>query len=592
MKLFIDLTTRRFVKSAASSAALPTLVLKRRDVMPVEVVFVQRGAAVATPAGTSIRVALKSKFSDANFLTVADSGTLDLYTTAVEDLFPGSTASADALLEVRWTKTGEATRTATLQAEIQNSVIIGDEGLPTSIPDYKSSQAEAEAGVSNDKWMTPLRTAQAIAALSAGGGGGGVTSYNDLTNKPTLGTAAATDATAYATAAQGAKADSALQSGTAIANISGLQTALDGKQAAGSYAPATGISPTAISGTAVVDSDARLTNSRQPTSHKSSHATGGVDAISPADIGASATGHTHPLSQIEQSSATNGQVPVWNSTTSAWVPQTPSATGGSAVQVFLASGEWTKPAGAKKVEVQIVGGGGGGGSGRKGATLTARSGGGGGGGGGVTFYQVDASTLPNAPATVSVVIGAGGLGGASQATNSTNGLIGADGGDTTFGIFRARGGFGGNPGVATTATGGTGGAGQFTGGSGGTGGGSAAGSNATGATFVSGGGGGGGVSATNTNFNGTNGGFVNSTNQGAAAGGANPIPPVAHGLTTALGQGGGGGNASQIGNAVAGAAAGLYGGGGGGGGSATDGVGNSGAGGKGGDGVVIVTSYF
>jgi hypothetical protein len=169
MKLFVDLTTRRFVKSAASSAALPALVLKRRDKMPVEVVFVQRGAAVATPAGTSIKVALKSKFSDANFLAVADSGTLDLHTTAVEDLFPGSTASADALLEVRWTKTGEATRTATLQAEIQNSVIIGDEGLPTSIPDSKSSQAEAEAGVSNDKWMTPLRTAQAIAALGAGG---------------------------------------------------------------------------------------------------------------------------------------------------------------------------------------------------------------------------------------------------------------------------------------------------------------------------------------------------------------------------------------------------------------------------------------
>lgn len=36
-------------------------------------------------------------------------------------------------------------------------------------------------------------------------------SYNDLTNKPTLGTAASTDSTAYATAAQGAKADTAIQ---------------------------------------------------------------------------------------------------------------------------------------------------------------------------------------------------------------------------------------------------------------------------------------------------------------------------------------------------------------------------------------------
>jgi len=40
-----------------------------------------------------------------------------------------------------------------------------------------------------------------------------ISSYNELTDKPVLGTAAATDATAYATAAQGTKADSALQPG-------------------------------------------------------------------------------------------------------------------------------------------------------------------------------------------------------------------------------------------------------------------------------------------------------------------------------------------------------------------------------------------
>lgn len=77
--------------------------------------------------------------------------------------------------------------------------------------------------------------------------------YADLSGKPTLGTAAATAATDYATAAQGAIADSALQPGDAvpyadltgvpsvfppathghaIADVSGLQTALDGKQPA------------------------------------------------------------------------------------------------------------------------------------------------------------------------------------------------------------------------------------------------------------------------------------------------------------------------------------------------------------------------
>jgi len=53
----------------------------------------------------------------------------------------------------------------------------------------------------------------------------------------------------------------------AIADTTGLQTALDGKQASGSYAPASGISPTAITGTAVVTADSRLSDARTPTAH-------------------------------------------------------------------------------------------------------------------------------------------------------------------------------------------------------------------------------------------------------------------------------------------------------------------------------------
>ena len=178
MKLFIDITSRRFVKSAASSAALPALTLKRRDSLALEIVFVQRGAAIATPVGTTFTTALKATYADANFLALAAAGTLDLNTVPLEAAFASSPAVVSALLEVRWTATGQATRTATLPVEVQNSVILGTEATPVAMPDGKATQAQAEAGTDNSSWMTPLRTAQAILRLAA-------TSWESITGKPT-----------------------------------------------------------------------------------------------------------------------------------------------------------------------------------------------------------------------------------------------------------------------------------------------------------------------------------------------------------------------------------------------------------------------
>ena len=215
MKLFLDLKNRRFVKSAASNVALDRLVLKRRDTLPIEVVYVENGAVATPPAGTTAAVGLKAKFSDANFLSYAAPGqtTLDINTLPVEAAFSSNPASVSALLEIRWGAPGTAHRTATLAVELQNAVITGDEATPAAIPDGKATQAEAEAGTDHTKWMTPLRTAQAIAELAP------PPTWESVTGKPS--TFPATAHTHLKSEITGLDAD--------LAALSAADTALDAR---------------------------------------------------------------------------------------------------------------------------------------------------------------------------------------------------------------------------------------------------------------------------------------------------------------------------------------------------------------------------
>jgi len=125
------------------------------------------------------------------------------------------------------------------------------------------------------------------------------------------------------------------------------------------------------------------------------------------------------------------------------------------VQVFTATGTYTRPAGVRKIHVRGVAGGGAGGD-----TAGANQSGGGGGGGGPIDKWIDASAIT----TVAVTIGAAGLG-----------ASGTDGGTTSFGAYcSATGGVwpGTGSGTAGAANGGLGGIGtgndiDYTGGNGG-----------------------------------------------------------------------------------------------------------------------------
>jgi len=193
------------------------------------------------------------------------------------------------------------------------------------------------------------------------------------------------------------------------------------------------------------------------------------------------------------------------------VPSNAAALGLKSMQVFTASGTWTRPTGIRKVLVEVIGGGGGGGS----TQATADQFGAGGGGGGFAMRLLDVSAI----ATSTITIGPLGGGGAA---GSNNGAAGgnsswADGTNTLTGNGGAGGAF-----AAGGAFGGAGGTG--TGGS----------------VNIAGGAGGPGQSPTATNAIGPNNGGTSQRSAGTAATTANQV-----GLA-ATGYGGGGSGASNI----------------------------------------------
>lgn len=230
------------------------------------------------------------------------------------------------------------------------------------------------------------------------------------------------------------------------------------------------------------------------------------------------------------------------------------AVASTTVDIFNASGTWTKPTSGTVAYIQAWGSGGGGGYGGNGSAEA-----GGGGGGGYAWRVIPLSSLG---ATETVTIAAPGTGG------SGSGSAGS-GGSAVFGSFLTAFG-GGSGGSGNTGAGGGGGGGPLGGGTGGSGSAGSAGSpgaplaTAGGATTVAGvsalygaGGGGDGAAGGSAYFGGAGGGGANSGGAGSGgtstfggAGGAGSIS----GTATAGTAPGGGGGATQTGTGGAGGA--------------------------------------
>ena len=147
MKIYVDLPSRTIVEGLTFPRPMDKLVLKRRDNMKLDVVFVTDGAAVDLGSGGETgKLGIKADrgyasgyLASATGWTKTGTGTsavysfaLSLNTTEINTAFAAEPASVPAMIEIEWVVGAYRTSSNTLSVDLQNDVNRGDEGVPTS----------------------------------------------------------------------------------------------------------------------------------------------------------------------------------------------------------------------------------------------------------------------------------------------------------------------------------------------------------------------------------------------------------------------------------------------------------------------------
>ena len=170
MKWVFDIDTRKLTE-AATGTVVSQAPLAYPDKYPVSISLVKSGAP-HTLTGSAVFVLKTSSrpqsqdlaFSEIAFVAGVASGVLNLNTNEL-NLVLAPSGPTQLTLDVSIVSGATEVSSLTVSAPTTRRYYVKDSPGPTSSLSTLATVEEAELGTNNTRWMSPLRTSQAIQAL-------------------------------------------------------------------------------------------------------------------------------------------------------------------------------------------------------------------------------------------------------------------------------------------------------------------------------------------------------------------------------------------------------------------------------------------